>query len=134
MKRILYFLLLLLAGCSLKPLYAQQEPEHLFRIYVDNDFINFRGKGTDQFYTNGCDSTSSIPVVKNHVCCPQQATAASMWLDGVSCKPPSHQVISKPPITSQTIMLIQALCLPPIPCGPIMQKSGIACKQNCYWA
>lgn len=54
MKGILYFLLLLLAGCiSEKPLHAQQGPEHLFRIYVDNDYINFRGKGTDQFYTNG---------------------------------------------------------------------------------
>jgi hypothetical protein len=54
MKGILYAGILLLISCSLlQCTYAQQEPEHLFRVYQDNDFINFRGKGTDEAYTYG---------------------------------------------------------------------------------
>lgn len=30
-----------------------QRPQHMLRIYDDNDFINLRGTGTDQAYTNG---------------------------------------------------------------------------------
>ena len=30
-----------------------REPSRLFRVYEDNDFLNIRGKGTDQAYTNG---------------------------------------------------------------------------------
>lgn len=26
---------------------------HTFRIYLDNDFLNFRGRGTDRYFTNG---------------------------------------------------------------------------------
>ncbi|MCF8367114.1 MAG: lipid A deacylase LpxR family protein [Bacteroidales bacterium] len=26
---------------------------HTFRIYLDNDFLNFRGSGTDRYFTNG---------------------------------------------------------------------------------
>ncbi|HVW58939.1 MAG TPA: lipid A deacylase LpxR family protein [Puia sp.] len=32
---------------------AFSQPDHLFRIYEDNDFINIAGKGTDKGYTNG---------------------------------------------------------------------------------
>lgn len=56
MKGNLYFILLLLTGCVFfTPVQAQQKQdrEYLFRVYIDNDYINFRGKGTDQFYTNG---------------------------------------------------------------------------------
>jgi hypothetical protein len=27
--------------------------KHSFRVYMDNDFFNFRGAGTDRYYTNG---------------------------------------------------------------------------------
>jgi len=56
MKKSLYvfFLLLLMQIKGTDRLYAQQDtPTHTFRIYEDNDFINFRGKGTDEAYTNG---------------------------------------------------------------------------------
>lgn len=37
-----------------QPLKAQQqENTRLFRLYEDNDFLNWRGKGTDDAYTNG---------------------------------------------------------------------------------
>ena len=31
----------------------QTQATHIFRVYEDNDFINIRGKGTDNAYTNG---------------------------------------------------------------------------------
>lgn len=43
--------LLLLAGYGKGE--AQDTPTFLFRIYEDNDFINLRGIGTDNAYTNG---------------------------------------------------------------------------------
>jgi len=46
--------LLLSAGCGGgEALLAQDAPTFLFRIYEDNDFINTRGAGTDNAYTNG---------------------------------------------------------------------------------
>ena len=46
-----YFILHLLAGYKL---HAQsQDQSYLFRISDDNDFLNYRGKGTDEAYTNG---------------------------------------------------------------------------------
>jgi hypothetical protein len=46
--------LLLSAGCGAgEALLAQDAPTFLFRIYEDNDFINTRGAGTDNAYTNG---------------------------------------------------------------------------------
>lgn len=53
MKGILQAWILLLFGSLLQRTYAQQGPEHLFRVYHDNDFINFRGNGTDEAYTYG---------------------------------------------------------------------------------
>src|SRR5690349_8614022 len=41
------FLFMLLCGPTLA------QPDHLFRLYEDNDFINIAGKGTDKGYTNG---------------------------------------------------------------------------------
>jgi lipid A 3-O-deacylase len=50
-----YFLLastLLVSGMD--NLRAQSSgPSRLFRVYEDNDFLNIRGKGTDQAYSNG---------------------------------------------------------------------------------
>ena len=50
--------LLLSAGCGAGEALLAQEmkeeaPTFLFRIYEDNDFINSRGLGTDDAYTNG---------------------------------------------------------------------------------
>jgi lipid A 3-O-deacylase len=52
MRRIIA-MTLLISISLLQRSYAQQETEHLFRFYHDNDFINFRGEGTDEAYTYG---------------------------------------------------------------------------------
>jgi len=44
---VVIFLFMLICGTA----FAQ--PDHLFRLYEDNDFINIAGKGTDKGYTNG---------------------------------------------------------------------------------
>src|SRR5260221_4892787 len=46
----LFFFILLLTGY----VYGQDSlPSRLFRIYEDNDFLNIRGNGTDNSYSNG---------------------------------------------------------------------------------
>lgn len=54
MKRIVLMLILVMAG-SVSMLDAQERSSyrHMFRLYYDNDFINFAGKGTDHAYTFG---------------------------------------------------------------------------------
>lgn len=53
MKRVVLMILLAI-GCFSK-LQAQERSSynHMFRLYYDNDFINFQGKGTDNSYTFG---------------------------------------------------------------------------------
>jgi len=64
MKHFLFFTLWLLLAEKNDRLYAQEQrngsagkeektPTRLLRIYEDNDFINIRGQGTDDAYTNG---------------------------------------------------------------------------------
>jgi len=64
MKHFLLITLWLLLAEKNDRLYAQEQrngsagkeesaPTRLFRIYEDNDFINIRGQGTDDAYTNG---------------------------------------------------------------------------------
>jgi len=67
MRQFLRFqvILLLVAGCSTgeallaqnfndkSPVKGEEAPTFLFRLYEDNDFINIRGLGTDDAYTNG---------------------------------------------------------------------------------
>lgn len=48
--RSLFVWMVLVGGVRGK---AFSQPDHLFRIYEDNDFINIAGKGTDKGYTNG---------------------------------------------------------------------------------
>ena len=53
---LLPFLLILLSAGMNDRLYAQEQqdtPTRLLRIYEDNDFLNIRGQGTDDAYTNG---------------------------------------------------------------------------------
>jgi len=60
-------MLILLASQLLttKQLYAQQQEDtRLFRVYEDNDFLNIRGKGTDEAYTNG--TRFDLFYTKNH--------------------------------------------------------------------
>jgi hypothetical protein len=49
------FILLLLVSINLVNDVSAQSvnQKHSFRIYMDNDFFNFRGAGTDRYYTNG---------------------------------------------------------------------------------
>jgi len=45
---------LILFFCTGKNALAQnEEPHAIFRIYDDDDFLNIRGNGTDNSYTNG---------------------------------------------------------------------------------
>ncbi|HMF70055.1 MAG TPA: lipid A deacylase LpxR family protein [Flavitalea sp.] len=56
MKKHLHYYILacILVRTEVNNTYAQsQEPFSLFRIYEDNDFLNIRGKGTDESYSNG---------------------------------------------------------------------------------
>ncbi|HMH33851.1 MAG TPA: lipid A deacylase LpxR family protein [Puia sp.] len=61
MKKVLRFLLLwtLLPFLEVNNTYAQRtedalnEPARLFRVYWDDDYFNYTGKGTDQAYTDG---------------------------------------------------------------------------------
>ncbi|MBN9380055.1 MAG: lipid A deacylase LpxR family protein [Chitinophagaceae bacterium] len=67
MRQFLHFpvILLLAAGCGTgeallaqstsekAPVTGEEAPTFLFRVYEDNDFINIRGQGTDDAYTNG---------------------------------------------------------------------------------
>lgn len=46
--------LLILFAFGTKSGFAQQENQfRQWRIFIDNDFLNFRGAGTDRYYTNG---------------------------------------------------------------------------------
>ncbi len=47
------FILLIFALIVKQAAFAQQQVTRMFRVYEDNDFINIRGKGTDNAYTNG---------------------------------------------------------------------------------
>ncbi len=48
---VLFFLFLLFNSNTL---FAQKKnQENSLRIFIDNDFLNFRGAGTDRYYTNG---------------------------------------------------------------------------------
>ncbi len=55
MRRALLFLFVTtLLFTTVQPAKAQEkENTRLFRIYEDNDFLNIRGQGTDDAYTNG---------------------------------------------------------------------------------
>lgn len=54
MKRVLLSFVLCIPVLFLQPVLAQENADtRLFRAYEDNDFINVRGKGTDNAYTNG---------------------------------------------------------------------------------
>ena len=49
--RFIIFLLLFQLSNNIAGQLANQP--HTFRIYLDNDFLNFRGSGTDRYFTNG---------------------------------------------------------------------------------
>src|SRR5437868_3986897 len=51
--RCMTILLLLAGGGTDEMISAQEKPAYLLRLYEDNDFINARGLGTDDAYTNG---------------------------------------------------------------------------------
>ena len=54
MKQTLPILLLFLLAGGNERLFGQQDgPHQMLRIYEDDDFINIRGQGTDDAYTNG---------------------------------------------------------------------------------
>jgi lipid A 3-O-deacylase len=39
--------------CAQQPANTEQEPTRLFRVYWDDDYFNYAGKGTDRAYTDG---------------------------------------------------------------------------------
>jgi hypothetical protein len=56
MKQFLLFITSFLWWARNNTLFAQSSDNintHMFRLYEDNDFLNIRGKGTDNSYTNG---------------------------------------------------------------------------------
>jgi len=71
---------------------AQQEANtRLFRAYVDNDFFNIRGEGTDDAYTGGL--RVDLFYTKRHASrfvidrlMPKLATARWMYLAGALCR------------------------------------------------
>lgn len=48
-----YAIVLFLIGLGNQLMAQSINQDHSLRIYVDNDFLNFRGSGTDRYYTNG---------------------------------------------------------------------------------
>jgi hypothetical protein len=66
MRRFLPLLFLFAAQITATqgPKAQDQENTRLFRIYEDNDFLNIRGKGTDDAYTNG--TRLDLFYTKNH--------------------------------------------------------------------
>ena len=56
MKQFLLFIFPAFLWIKNNRLYAQvadKTSTHLFRVYEDDDFLNIRGNGTDNSYTNG---------------------------------------------------------------------------------
>ncbi len=51
------FLLVWLCCCG----QSRKYPDRSFRMTIDNDFLNYRGRGTDRFYTNGIQLEYSYP-------------------------------------------------------------------------
>jgi hypothetical protein len=52
MRALIIFILFSVIGGNLLFGQSANQPNS-FRIYLDNDFLNFRGDGTDRYYTNG---------------------------------------------------------------------------------
>ena len=50
--RKIVLLVLLAMYCSIAAAQSERQA-HSLRVYLDNDFLNFRGAGTDRYYTNG---------------------------------------------------------------------------------
>ncbi|MBN1650260.1 MAG: lipid A deacylase LpxR family protein [Bacteroidales bacterium] len=48
-----YAIVLFLLGSVNFTMAQSINQDHSFRIYIDNDFLNFRASGTDRYYTNG---------------------------------------------------------------------------------
>jgi lipid A 3-O-deacylase len=53
MKILSFVIILLLFHCSNNVAGQLVNKARTFRIYLDNDFLNFRGSGTDRYFTNG---------------------------------------------------------------------------------
>lgn len=53
MKSLRFIVLLMLFQFSSTVAGQLVNQPHTFRIYLDNDFLNFRGSGTDRYFTNG---------------------------------------------------------------------------------
>lgn len=51
--RLQCFSLFLILKSTIPSVSQMAEPTRIFRMYVDNDFLNVRGLGTDKAYTNG---------------------------------------------------------------------------------
>jgi len=53
MKTLKFIILLLILSCCNNLIGQTVNQPHSLRIFLDNDFLNFRGSGTDRYYTNG---------------------------------------------------------------------------------
>lgn len=53
MKTLKFIIIILFLSCFNNLIGQSVNQPHSLRIFLDNDFLNFRGSGTDRYYTNG---------------------------------------------------------------------------------